>query len=450
LILYDENYKFLGVEEGLLKRLGFNSIGDLNSVTDDFANLFEKDKSLIYNFENFSWIDFVLYGGSNRNSAVIKDKSGKKYSVKIYIEEIHLQNDFNGMNKLFSIKLPNLTNIESENIENINNQNDSKEEDSDDLSINLSFLKETAPTNKEDSKPSKESQKEIKTDLNFFKKESDQPQKEPQVESKNEDINLDFLKKDTTPTNKEDTKPSKESQKEIKTDLNFFKKESDQPQKEPQVESKNEDINLDFLKKDTTPTNKEDTKPSKESQKEIKTDLNFFKKESDQPQKEPQVQSKNEDINLDFLKKDTTPTNKEDTKPSKESEKEKKSDMIDKIKSEINEIDGISKKDTLNKNSDPLSSFDISNSDKKEIINDFINEAKFNIELIKNFMLKEDYGSINYSFIKISSSAQILNLVDISSKLLLLKKALLDRDTTKINTEIDHLSTTLEALKRYT
>jgi hypothetical protein len=205
------------------------------------------------------------------------------------------------------------------------------------------------------------------------------------------------------------------------------------------------------LKKDTTPTSKtEDSKPSKESQKEIKTDLNFFKKESDQPQKEPQVESKNEDINLDFLKKDTTPTNKEDTKPSKESEKEKKSDMIDKIKSEINEIDGISKKDTLNKNSDPLSSFDISNSDKKEIINDFINEAKFNIELIKNFMLKEDYGSINYSFIKISSSAQILNLVDISSKLLLLKKALLDRDTTKINTEIDHLSTTLEALKRYT
>jgi hypothetical protein len=387
LILYDENYKFLGVEEGLLKRLGFNSIGDLNSVTDDFANLFEKDKSLIYNFENFSWIDFVLYGGSNRNSAVIKDKSGKKYSVKIYIEEIHLQNDFNGMNKLFSIKLPNLTNIESESIENINNQNDSEQLGSDDLSINLSFLKETAPTSKtEDTKPTKE---------------SDQPQKEPQ--------------------------------------------------KEPQVESKNEDINLDFLKKETTPTSKtEDSKPSKESQKEIKTDLNFFKKESDQPQKEPQVESKNEDINLDFLKKDTTPTNKEDTKPSKESEKEKKSDMIDKIKSEINEIDGISKKDTLNKNSDPLSSFDISNSDKKEIINDFINEAKFNIELIKNFMLKEDYGSINYSFIKISSSAQILNLVDISSKLLLLKKALLDRDTTKINTEIDHLSTTLEALKRYT
>jgi HPt (histidine-containing phosphotransfer) domain-containing protein len=88
-----------------LSFLGYEDIGDFLSLHNDFANLFVNQEGYIYKFDNFSWIDFVLYSGSANKKAIIRLKNNQETEVDISIKEIHLAHPLNDIKKIYSVKI---------------------------------------------------------------------------------------------------------------------------------------------------------------------------------------------------------------------------------------------------------------------------------------------------------------------------------------------------------
>jgi HPt (histidine-containing phosphotransfer) domain-containing protein len=57
-----------------------------------------------------------------------------------------------------------------------------------------------------------------------------------------------------------------------------------------------------------------------------------------------------------------------------------------------------------------LSALGLSPDDEFDLLNDFITDAKESIDTIEQFTRTKDFDKINYSLVKIKSSAEILNL----------------------------------------
>ena len=546
MILYDENYKFLGASKSELNRFGFEDIVEFKSFHKDFAELFVKDDNYIYNFDNFSWIDFILYGGANKDNAIVKNKKDEYKKVKIKITPIELINSFCECEKLYKIKLEDLGEVSKDEKEKLTKSNidvntmlkDSskelkKDNENNDLDINLSFmndkdvkvddkatissisldfLKNKQPkveqsktplvkkeedklekdvnendkdivlnffnSDVENSKPSTTIQKEeeskvkdkkSKFNLNFLSKKEDKKEdksvenKEQKTEVKDkpkQDLNLNFLKTEDE-SKKEDETPN--SNQAPSLNLNFLKTEDKNEPKEPiqsqQSEEVKPDINLNFLKtEDKSVENKEQKtevkdkpkqdlnlnflKTEDESKKEDETpnsnqapslNLNFLKTEDKNEPKEPiQSQQSEEvkpDINLNFIKnqedivekeiKETPSLNlnllkTEETKPNEEKKElttQEKSTIIKQIKNDIEEID-----DTP-ENFSFLANVDISIEEKKEILNDFIDDSMQTLSLVEKFILNNDFDSTNFMIKKISSSADLLELKAVSKNL---------------------------------
>ena len=101
MILYDQNYNFIGMSNETLSYLGYEDLADFTSQHSDFANLLVNKEGYIYKFGNFSWIDFVLYSGSPNKSALLKLKNGDETEIKISVKEVHLTADLNGSSKFY-------------------------------------------------------------------------------------------------------------------------------------------------------------------------------------------------------------------------------------------------------------------------------------------------------------------------------------------------------------
>ncbi len=462
MILYDENYKFLGASKSELNRFGFEDIVEFKSFHKDFAELFVKDDNYIYNFDNFSWIDFILYGGANKDNAIVKNKKDEYKKVKIKITPIELINSFCECEKLYKIKLEDLGEVSKDEKEKLTKSNidvntmlkDSskelkKDNENNDLDINLSFMndkdvkvddKATISSISLDFLKNKQPKVEqSKTPL--VKKEEDKLEKD--VNENDKDIVLNFFNSDV-----ENSKPSTTIQKEeeskvkdkkSKFNLNFLSKKEDKKEdksvenKEQKTEVKDkpkQDLNLNFLKTEDE-SKKEDETPN--SNQAPSLNLNFLKTEDKNEPKEPiQSQQSEEvkpDINLNFIKnqedivekeiKETPSLNlnllkTEETKPNEEKKElttQEKSTIIKQIKNDIEEID-----DTP-ENFSFLANVDISIEEKKEILNDFIDDSMQTLSLVEKFILNNDFDSTNFMIKKISSSADLLELKAVSKNL---------------------------------
>lgn len=92
MLIYNHNKEFIGVDEGLLQTLGFQSLDDLKNESEDFADLFVKKPGYIHNFQNFQWIDFILHSESDTAKAIIQAK-GKGFETEIVIKPFYLAAD---------------------------------------------------------------------------------------------------------------------------------------------------------------------------------------------------------------------------------------------------------------------------------------------------------------------------------------------------------------------
>ncbi len=616
MILYDEKYNFLGMGTDSLGFLGYEDITDFMSLNSDFADLFVQKEGYIYKFDNFSWIDFVLFSGSANKSAIVRVKNSQEIKIGLSIREIFLANSIGESKKLYSVKIINdefqdisiapkesssasnkgsstfslsgLVNQESsleskehidqEKIEtkksfvlDLENSNDTKESEidtQDSSSGGLDFLKLDKKVENssietiedkivDDTLETKESSREVKIDL--FKTDIDT--KDSEIDTQDSSGGgLDFLKLDKKVENSsietienkmvDDTLETKESSSSDWVKLDFLKsKDQDNSSSEPK------DINLEnSTKQDKNITEKEkiiqkiksdieeideiDTKPksddkykkfilnipdrdeTKEEEQtsstvnSIEVDNNNIKsdieqKNSNKPEK---VKSKNliSTIGIDsgasftdtlknlfekkIVKKDdqddfieiqeqsdsssNSISNKIDIKPKEDikedpkveielesNEKEYKIDLqpkIENISTENISTENISiKKDeeiepistaVNNSKSTPfssLSSLGLSAKEEFDLISDFVDDTKESIFAIEHFINTEDFDKINYSLVKIKSSAEILNLEDIIEISGSIRRDCITKDRDKISLNIERLKEQLTILQKH-
>jgi hypothetical protein len=404
LILYDQNYNFIGISNETLSYLGYEDLADFTSQHSDFANLLANKEGYIYKFQNFSWIDFILYSGSPNKSALLKLKSGEELEIKLSVKEVHLTLPIGDSEKYYAVRIlsDNFVNIASKTDASIAEKSPPKN------SFNLNNLMGTAQPIEESTSSTttpppvleeKQSNTETESDfiLNFPSSEEikeeesllesiDLREKEeltPQLtDSENEEkfsINLsdsflhtsqeevsdelesssstllkeesDFSLKLPTQADEESRLNLPQEEEENEISLNFLK-ESEREIKEDDITTlqENHDVSLDFLKTD------------KQDSFETGFKLKHVNASEDLPQKEQEQ----EQISLDFLKKEEhSPTETLEsssflkieeeevsltppTTPSAEENGEetfvtnlKKEQIIAQIKSDIDEIDAV-------------------------------------------------------------------------------------------------------------
>ncbi len=335
MVLYDKNHKFIGISSKTLSYLGYEDIKEFSSIHSDFANILVNKEGYIYNFSNFSWIDFILYSGSPNKSALITLKNGLEVEVKLSIEEISLPQPIENNSSFFAIDVTS----EAEEIEEERYEHTAPKG-----IFNLDNLMQ--PADKQAIKlqtPDNELEKEQIETLNNNSYKLDVPETKPNklndkefildnyFENQN-NINLEQDNPVVEPTKKIET-PHVEDSKKVEEDftLNFLKSEKEEepvvePTKNietPHVEDSKkveEDFTLNFLKSEkeeeplVEPTKNIET-PHVEDSKKVEEDftLNFLKSEKEEepvvePTKNietPHVEEKKsveEDFTLNFLK----------------------------------------------------------------------------------------------------------------------------------------------------
>ena len=107
MILYDQDFNFIGMSAETLTFLGYEDIDEFTSMHNDFADLFVKQEGFIHKFENFSWIHYVLYSGAANKKAYVMKKDGSQVCVDISIREVFLNHTYDGLRMLYSVKLIN-------------------------------------------------------------------------------------------------------------------------------------------------------------------------------------------------------------------------------------------------------------------------------------------------------------------------------------------------------
>ena len=95
MLLYNQRKEFVGIDEDDLNSLDFQSINELQSESNDFADLFVKKPGYIHNFKNFSWIDFILHSEADESKAIIHAK-GRNYSCALHITPFHFTSGESG------------------------------------------------------------------------------------------------------------------------------------------------------------------------------------------------------------------------------------------------------------------------------------------------------------------------------------------------------------------
>ena len=107
MILYDQDFNFIGMSAETLTFLGYEDIDEFTSMHNDFADLFVKKEGFIHKFENFSWIHYILYSGAANKKAYVRQKNGSEAPVDITIKEVFLNHTYEGLRKIYSVKLIN-------------------------------------------------------------------------------------------------------------------------------------------------------------------------------------------------------------------------------------------------------------------------------------------------------------------------------------------------------
>ncbi len=373
-----------------LSYLGYEDLSDFSSQHSDFANLLVNKEGYIYKFQNFSWIDFILYSGSPNKSALLQLKSGEPLEIKLSVKEVHLLNELGGSSMFYAIRIlsDNFVNIASKTDASITKQSPPQN------AFNLnSLIEETTPANPVQTAAPEATVPESKETsdfvLNFPSTESVTASKEPIKLDLSEEKEEDFIlsTNEETPVKPEndfklnfsDTflkteEPEEETSHENSIEkndfsLNFLKEPSETLMEKDTEEKEKEEVTLDFIKPvDThdTPAQEEDITSGfklkhvqmdethdEVEEKEEKITLNFLNTESfaDEPTKastddikitpsQEEVQSPKIGANLDFLhntiQKEDKPTDSLDNKEQ----------IIAQIQNDIKEIDEV-EEDTL-------------------------------------------------------------------------------------------------------
>jgi hypothetical protein len=378
MILYDDKYNFLGMSSHTLGFLGYEDVGEFLSMHNDFSNLFVNKEGFIYDFDNFNWIDFVLYSGSANKSAIITLKNGRETQVDLSIKEVHLGHDLNGIKKLYSVK------VISDKFHEISGVPKNSETTGGIGGFSLSGLVEkeslkeekveTVPQNSDfqnlisESKPQEKEKKSESFILNISKDEivpKEEIIEEKTVPDIQDDFKLDFFNESTTSKEHDETSDftllqiDSEPDKEKEEPINFLLKSDDLESKTPIAETLSEEqtptLEAFNLLNDEIKTDKQIEIPSLEIEpnflKTVELDENTTLEDTEEiKEEEPSSTIKESGFKLDFLKMDLDSVSEPEETESESADNESNYNAIDhteiiqQIKNDIKEIDSAEEK----------------------------------------------------------------------------------------------------------
>lgn len=89
MLLYNQNYEFIGIDDESLRILNYSTLEELLTVCSDVADLFANQPGYIHNFKNFKWIDFLLHANVDASSAIIH-ANGRIFSAQLSVTSFYL------------------------------------------------------------------------------------------------------------------------------------------------------------------------------------------------------------------------------------------------------------------------------------------------------------------------------------------------------------------------
>lgn len=105
MLIYDFKKKFMAVDENTLRLLGFDTLEGVLNEVDDFAELFVAQPGFIYNFNHMHWLDYLACSGDAENRVQIRAKD-KVFLASLSMESIYTRE--NPSQKAFCVYLNNL------------------------------------------------------------------------------------------------------------------------------------------------------------------------------------------------------------------------------------------------------------------------------------------------------------------------------------------------------
>jgi len=87
LILYNSKKEMVAVSSEIIDFLGFDSIEEMNEKIQDIADLFVNKPGFIYNFKNFSWIDYIIFNHLKSPKVILKTLTSE-IETEILITEL--------------------------------------------------------------------------------------------------------------------------------------------------------------------------------------------------------------------------------------------------------------------------------------------------------------------------------------------------------------------------
>ncbi|WP_200763601.1 Hpt domain-containing protein [Nitrosophilus alvini] len=110
MILYTKNRELVGISDYSLQLLGYSSLDELKEDIKDIAELFEVRPGYVYNFENFSWLNFVLHSNIQTPRAIIHTKNNHEFECKITVDMLYMDNG----ETFYSVRLENIKGVSNE------------------------------------------------------------------------------------------------------------------------------------------------------------------------------------------------------------------------------------------------------------------------------------------------------------------------------------------------
>ncbi|WP_281950446.1 Hpt domain-containing protein [Nitrosophilus kaiyonis] len=92
MILYNSKKEMVAISIDTIDFLGFSSIEEMNEKIEDIADLFINKPGYIYNFKNFSWIDYVVLNHLKKPKVIIKTLTNEVETELIVKELLKIDN----------------------------------------------------------------------------------------------------------------------------------------------------------------------------------------------------------------------------------------------------------------------------------------------------------------------------------------------------------------------
>ena len=117
MILYSADKKFMGMDQDDLQQLGYKSLPEFIKDYQDFADTFIDYPGYIYNYEDFSWIDYILNSNDSDFQAMVYSNSNG-FACDLEISPYYLVSS--AQNHGYAVNLHRIRALSKEQINYIN------------------------------------------------------------------------------------------------------------------------------------------------------------------------------------------------------------------------------------------------------------------------------------------------------------------------------------------